>query len=105
MPVPVPGKQVRVLTEAFGEVLLAEPLEYRGIGRVGLPDELRGRVVVSLLAPVDRDLRLGDLYFLCFSHRTAFLGRSPRKAGNASTLAPMKEVSADSEFIQISRDR
>jgi hypothetical protein len=65
VPVSVPGEQVGVFLEALGEVLLAEPLEDGWVGRVGLTDELRGRIDVLLLTPVNSDLRLGGLRLLC----------------------------------------
>src|SRR6266511_1948317 len=68
VPVGVPGEEVRVLLEALGKALLAEPFEDRRVGRVRLGDELPRRVVVLLLTPVNRDLSRGDLRFLLFCH-------------------------------------
>src|SRR5207244_1876797 len=60
VPLGIPGEQIRVLLEAVGEVLLAEPLEDVGVGRVCLLDELFRRLYVLLLTPMNGDLRLGD---------------------------------------------
>ena len=70
VPVGVPGEQVPVFLEAPGEVLLAEAVEDRRVGGVRLADELRGRVVVVLLAPMNGDLRLRDLRLLSCRHRS-----------------------------------
>ncbi len=58
VPVLVPRQEIAVFLEAFGEVLLGESFEDRGVVGVGLTDELRWRVEVLLLPPVDRNLGL-----------------------------------------------
>jgi hypothetical protein len=68
VPLRIPDEEIRVLPEALREALLAEPLEDRPIGRVGLNDERRRRLVVLLLPPVHGDLRLGDLRLLYIRH-------------------------------------
>src|SRR5256712_11357411 len=62
VPVLVPGEEVRVLLEAFGEVLLPESIEDARITCIGLADKSRRRGEVLLLAPMDGDLCLGELH-------------------------------------------
>ena len=89
VPVGVPAQQVRVLLEALGEPLLAEPLEDGRVGRVGLRDERRGLVGVVLLAPVHRDLRLGDLRPLLCRHTVASRRKKTRvRSGCAGRRPP-----------------
>ncbi len=58
VPPAVPLEHLRVLDEAVRVALLLEPLQDRRVVRVRLLDEILGRRVVLLLAPVNRDLRL-----------------------------------------------
>ena len=54
-----PSEQVRVSGEALRELVLGELLANRRVRRVSLRRELGRRGVKALLAPVDRDERLG----------------------------------------------
>src|SRR6266511_3484469 len=78
VPVRIPDEEIRVLLEALREVLLAEPLEDRRIGRVRLSDERRRRGVELLLPPVHGDLRLGDLRLVYISHWSPPTGNSSK---------------------------
>src|ERR1700674_1914544 len=60
VPVLVPGEEVGILLEAFGEVLLPESVEDGRITRIGLADEFRGRVEELLFPQRDGDLRRGN---------------------------------------------
>src|ERR1039457_5455552 len=101
----IPAEQVRILLEAVREMLLAEPLEDSRVSRIGLLNELRGRVVVLLLAPVHRDLRLGDLRLrtlrlLAFCH---CLVLSPednyRRTQRQACLSFLQQAGADAELV------
>src|SRR5579864_9370177 len=61
VPVLVPAQHFGVLVEALGKLLLAEPVEDVGIGQIGLADELRRRIVIFLLAPMNCDLSFAGL--------------------------------------------
>ena len=63
VPFLVPAQQVRVFGEAVRETVFRKPVEDGRIGRVGLGDERLRGIDVLLLAPVHRNLSLGDLTF------------------------------------------
>ena len=57
LPILIPVQHVRILFEALWKVLHAEPFINGFIRHVCLGNELRRRIVIALLLPVDRDLR------------------------------------------------
>ena len=61
MPVLIPTEEVGVFAEALRKLIFAEAVKNVGIGKVGLPDKFRRRIVVFLFAPMDRDLRFAGL--------------------------------------------
>src|ERR1700738_2185960 len=57
MPILIPVQQLRIVAEAFREVLLAEALDYRWIVQLGLSDEFGRGIKILFLFPVNGDLR------------------------------------------------
>src|SRR5207245_6519885 len=100
VPVLLPGEEIRVLLEAFREVLLLEPVENSRVAGIGLANEFRGRDEVLLFSPVDRDLGFGYFDFLRRVHyligfdRHRLIqppsGESQRTTGAAARPAPSR---------------
>src|SRR5712691_914197 len=86
----IPAQQVRVLLEAIGEPVLAEPVRDRWVGRIGLRDETLRRIVILLLAPVHRNLRLRDLRPRTFCHCSS----SSRKLNPANAGSYVRKMPA-----------
>ncbi len=61
VPVLVPAQKIGVLSKAFRKVFLTEAFDDVGIGQIRLADELRGRIIVFFLPPMNRDLSFGRL--------------------------------------------
>src|SRR5436305_12073769 len=64
VPLLVPVEHLGVLLEALREALVRIALQNRFVRRIRLLFEILGRLVVLLLAPVNRDLVLGVLDLL-----------------------------------------
>ncbi len=79
VPILIPGEQISILLEAFGEILLAKALENIRISGIGLSNKLRRRVVVIFFLPVNCDLSLGDLkLFILFPSHNSRLPPLPK---------------------------
>src|SRR5208283_4611915 len=85
-PVLVPGQHVAELPEALREVLERKPLVYRGVGQVGLADELRLGDEPLLFLPVHCDLGFGQ--FTRVFLRRSFWGRGCHRVASRGRPYP-----------------